>query len=411
MKPELKGHRMNTTLIIGTYRQTLTVIRSLARAGQRIVLGVNGDAATCNRSRYVDEIWQHPDPKSEHDEFATALSRLLADRADIQCIIPVGESDIRFFVHHYAEFERRVSLLMCNPGIVETCLHKPTMSAMVDELGIPQARYAIATDKTSLIAAADSIGCPCIVKLADSEHLLHGRKAIVYYDPNTLLQELTDWPFHDKQIVVQEYVQGERHNLYFFADDGRINALGQTLALRTDRVDGTGLSVSGMTVRPIPDLVGYCQTIVEHLSYSGAGCMQFIVDHDNRRISFLEHNPRLGAGFAMLYHTGLDLTRLMLQSTTREFKISAGTNFPCKVDTRYAWITGDLAGLRRAFKSRQVGAVVAGKWIVQILVSAFTSSVHITWDWRDPLPTVMQMGRILRLIPGVRGSGKPEPFQ
>lgn len=399
---------MSSTLIIGTYRQTLTVVRSLARAGQNVVLGVHGDAATCNHSRYVNETWQHPDLVLDPETFASALSDLLTERTDIKFIIPVGESDLRFFVSQYAEFAARVNLLMCDPGIVEICLHKPTMSAMADALAIPQARYAIASDRTSLIAAADSIGYPCIVKLVDSQYLLHGKKAIVCDNPDSIRRQLTEWPFHDKPIMVQEYVHGDRHNLYFFASDGRITALGQTLALRTDRLDGTGLSVSGKTVRPNSELVGYCRAIVEHLDYSGVGCMQFIADPVTHRISFLEHNPRLGAGFAMLYHTGLDLPKLMLQSSADNFRDGDELNYPCSVGTQYAWSTGDLTGLKRAIMGREVDAKGAGKWFVQILLSTLTSSVHITWDWRDPLPTIVMAGRLLRLAPRMRGENKKD---
>ncbi len=391
---------MNSTLIIGTYRQTLTVIRSLARAGQHIVLGMHGDAETCNHSKYVDETWHHPDPALEAGEFASALSDFLHERADITSLIPVGEKELRFFVHHFAEFSQRVNLLMCNPDIVENCLDKPTMSSLVDELGIPQARYAIASERASLLAAAESIGFPCVVKLVDSEHLLLGLKAIICANIDSLRQDMQEWPRHNKPMIVQEYVHGERHNLYFFAEHGRVNVLGQSQALRTDRIDDTGLSVAGLTVKPNPELVGYCQTIVEHLNYSGVGCMQFLIDRNTQRVSFLEHNPRLGAGFALIYHTGLDLPRLMLESANGEMEACTVTNYPCESGRRYAWITGDLIGLKRAASDGEVDARSAGMWILKILYSALSSSVHITWDWRDPRPTIVQIGRFLRLVPG-----------
>lgn len=394
-----QGDSMQTTLIIGTYRQTLTVIRSLARAGQHIILGLHGDAETTDHSKYVDETWHHPDPALEPDEFSVALSKLLKQRADVTSLIPVGETDLRFFVHRFTEFSQRVNLLMCQPNIIETCLDKPTMSALVDELGIPQARYAIASDRASLLAAAESIGFPCVVKLVDSEHLLNGLKAIIYTDSDSLRHDMAEWPAHNKSIIVQEYVQGERHNLYFFADCGRIASLGQSLALRTDRVDDTGLSVSGITVAPDPELVGHCQTIVEHLNYSGPGCMQFLYDRSKRKFSFLEHNPRLGAGFALIYHTGLDLPRLMLEWAMGELNASVLPAYPCKTGARYAWITGDLVGLKRAMTNDEVDASGAWKWALQLVSSAFSSSVHITWDWRDPYPTIVQLGRFLRLVP------------
>jgi len=211
---------------------------------------------------------------------------------------------------------------------------------------------------------------------------------------------MQEWPPHNKSMIVQEYVQGERHNLYFFAEHGRLNVLGQSRALRTDRIDETGLSVAGLTVKPNPELVGYCQTIVGHLNYSGVGCMQFLIDRNQQRVSFLEHNPRLGAGFALIYHSGLDLPKLMLESANGEMKTCTVTNYPCESGRRYAWLTGDLIGLKRATSDGEVDARSTGMWILRILYSALSSSVHITWDWRDPRPTIVQIGRFLRLVPG-----------
>lgn len=385
---------MSSVLVIGTYRQTLTVIRSLARAGHRVILGMHGDAATCDYSRYVDETWAHPAVDSNCDRFAAALSTFLEQRKDVRSVMPVGESEIRLFAEKYAEISSGTRLLMCNPELVRTCLDKPTMSAIVDQLGIPQSRYTTASDCRSLFAAADSVGYPCIVKLADSEFLLHGRKARIYENAEAIRQDFTEWPIENKSLIVQTYVAGKRLNLYFFAHEGRIVSLGQVLALRTDRPDGTGLSVSGRTVSPDPVLIEYCQAIVEHLNYSGVGCMQFLVDDANGITTFLEHNPRLGAGCVLPYLAGLDLPRLMVDFALNEQAEPNEPPYPCKVGVQYSWTTGDLMGLKRAVVNREVGAGGTALWLLAMVKSALTAPNHVSWDWRDPLPTIMQYSRI-----------------
>jgi len=398
---------MSSVLVIGTYRQTLTIIRSLARAGQNVILGVHGEAATCNYSRYVSEIWHHPDYKLSNNDFVAALMKFATERNDIKCIFPVGELEIRLLAAEFDEISSKVKVLMCDPAIVATCLDKPTMSSLVDQLEIPQSSHATASDRETLIRTADTIGYPCIVKLADSEFLLHGKKAVIYHDPDSIRRDFKEWPIENKSLVVQTYVAGERFNLYFFACEGRVVSLGQVLALRTDRLDGTGLSVSGCTVSPDPVLVEFCKVIVEHLNYTGAGCMQFLVDEDNGVTSFLEHNPRLGAGCMLPYKAGLDLPRLMLDFALNEQIDPNEPLYPCKVGVQYAWTTGDLMGLKKAVLDREVSVRGAAVWIFAMFKTILTSPHHMSWDWQDPLPTVVQIGRLCSSVFRARLPGKP----
>lgn len=368
----------------------------MARAGQNVILGFHADAATCNYSRYVNETWQHPDPVNARAEFFAALFRLLSERDDIKSIFPVGENDIRLLAEKYEEISSHVPLLMCEPELLSMCLDKPTMSATVDQLGIPQARHMTVTDRQSLFAAADTIGYPCIVKLADSQFLLYRKKALIYKDSDAIHRDFPEWPVENKALVVQTYVAGDRLNLYFFAKHGQITSVGQVLALRTDTIDGTGLSVSGRTVSPSSLLVQYCQSIVQHLNYTGVGCMQFLVDDENGITTFLEHNPRLGAGCLLPYVAGLDLPRIMLEFALGKRTASDEPFYPCKIGVQNAWTTGDLIGLKRALISREVGVRGALWWLLALLKTALTSPHHLTWDWRDPVPTFVQLGRFCR---------------
>lgn len=392
----LTGHHMTSVLIIGTYRQTLTVIRSLARTGQNVILGIHGDAATCDYSRYVSEVWHHPNFGSEKDEFFSALMSMLSERDDIIAIFPVGEIEITLFFQKYAEISAHVNLLMCKPETAGLCLDKPRMSAEIDHLRIPQSRYETASDTESLYAAADSIGYPCIVKLADSEFLLNGKKAVIYGQAESLQQDFGEWPIENKSLIVQTYVAGERANLYFFACNGRIVSLGQVLALRTDRLDGTGLTVVGRTVSPDHELVGHCQAMVRHLDYTGPGCMQFIVDESAGITSFLENNPRLGAACKLPYLAGLDLPRLMLEFALEGSASPGELPYPCKTGISYTWTSGDIMGLKRGISSGEVSTIDAARWLLAMIKSNLTTPHHISWDWRDPLPSIVLLGRLCR---------------
>jgi biotin carboxylase len=393
-----------SVLIIGTYRQTLTVIRSAARSGVRVILGMQGDVEACNYSRYVDETWHHPEITLDRDQFVIELNRFLQKRPDITAIFPVGEGELQLFADQCANIPPGVQLLMCDAETVRICLFKPAMFSIVDELDIPLARHATVSDSRSLFSASDSIGYPCVVKPTGSSIRLSNKKALVFESAADIRENMPPWPVGAASLIVQRHVSGSRHNIYFFSIDGHIHVLAEVKILRTNSADGTGLAVSGITVQPDLVLVEFCQKIAAHLKYQGAGCAQFLVDDTSDKISFLELNPRLGANCAIVYRAGFDLPMMVIGMHLKKQGHELYTESRCKEGVQYAWITGDLIGLKNAIIAAQMDVRGALSWLLTIIRSMFTSPVHITWDWRDPLPTIVTIGRLfgsflLRLTP------------
>jgi len=160
--------------------------------------------------------------------------------------------------------------------------------------------------------------------------------------------------------------------------------------LRTDKPDRTGLTVNGTTVLPDQRLVEHCQAFVKYLNYSGPGCMQFLIDSDGKP-TFLEHNARLGASLAGVYQTGLDLPMLMVNYALHDWEAPEAPDFPCETGVRFAWTTGDLIGMLKAIQSRDIGLAGAIKRVYLMFETGLTSPVHLTWDWRDPVPAIVRL--------------------
>ena len=384
---------MSSILIIGTYRQTLTVIRSVVRAGHKVVLGLGADTAACEYSRYVGKTWRHPGIESDSAQFIRELHQYLLTHPEIDSVFPIGENELRLFSNEYDSLPPNTQLLMCDPATVNLCLDKAAMSKIVDELDIPQARYATVSDSEALFVASDSIGYPCVVRPTNSKFLLSNSKAVLFHSATDIRRNLSIWPAKIRSLIVQKYVPGQRRNVYFFAIDGHIKALAEVAILRTDQLDGTGLAVSGMTVKITPDLVRYCREIAMRLNYQGAGCAQFLIDPSSGTISFLEINPRLGANFAVVYRAGLDLPVMQLSLNQNNQRLADSSGLTCQEGIHYAWTTGDLLGLKNAIINTEAGLGGTFGWLSAMFKSNLTSSVHITWDWRDPLPTLVLLSR------------------
>src|SRR5690348_6230167 len=125
-------------LVIGNYRQTLTVIRSLAKAGYHVIVGRDEKRVFTQYSRYTSEIWAHPDIEKSEPDFIAALTDFLAHRPDISFLFPVGESDMLCLMHHRSSLPPSLGVVMPDADVIAACLDKCRSYELITRLDIPQ---------------------------------------------------------------------------------------------------------------------------------------------------------------------------------------------------------------------------------------------------------------------------------
>jgi len=196
--------RQVSVLILGNYRQTLTVIRSLGKAGFRIILGMHNEREAGKYSRYVSEIWRHPPIASNEESFVASLTAFVMGRPDIPWVFPVGENQLKCLVQHIEEIPFRSMLVMTDPDVALTCLDKTSLYRIASELGIPCPESIIAQDLSQLFSAAEQIGYPCIVKPNSSQKHFFDKKAIICRTFNDLRDSINSWPEGNEFLIVQQ---------------------------------------------------------------------------------------------------------------------------------------------------------------------------------------------------------------
>lgn len=377
-------------LVLGNYRQTLTVIRSLTKAGYHVIVGREDKRVFTQYSRYTAEVWPHPDIEKSATDFIAALFKFLADRRDISFIFPVGESDMLCLMHCMDRLPATIGVIMPDAEVITACLDKMRSYELAARLDIPQPPFRKIYDYPALVASAEEIGYPCVIKPNNSLTAFFDKKALIVHDAVDLVRSMPVWPEGNEFVVLQRYTAGYRHNCHFVADRGKLLAYFEQRVLRTDRRDGTGYGVDGLSFAPSPVLKTYCQTLTTALDYSGAGCTQFIVDDQTGAVNFLEINPRLDAGCAIPYYCGYDFPRMAVEYTAyrRGTTTTPPTNFSGYVaGRRGGWLWGDINGWLRAMEIGNLTFTESLGWFKQITLTFFSSDFDLTWSWQDPLPT------------------------
>lgn len=391
-------------LILGNFRQSVTVIRSLARAGFAPIVGRQGPPAFTEYSRYTAAVWVHP-PLEQADAFLAALRRFLTIQ-DVSFIFPVGETAQACLARHRQQIPPFTQVIMPPPTTVLTCLDKAEIYQIVSALSIPLPESQVVYDLSQLTSAAERVGYPCIVKPNTSLVFFFGRKAIICRSTQDVHAGFPFWPLGNECLIVQKYISGYRPNCHFAALQGKVFAYFEHDVLRTDRIDETGYEVEGISVQPTPILRHYCERLVQALHYSGVGCVQFLIDRESGAVYFLEINPRLDATCALPYRCAYDFPKLALECVAYLDKVWA---FPLPVPSAYPagkrvhWLLGDVQGLCHGLEAGEVDLRTALRWCGRILRSFAKADMHLTYWWKDPLPTgFLYAGLLLSLWAHVR---------
>ncbi len=373
-------------LLLGDHRQILTVICSLACLGYRIIVGQTNEERYGTWSRYCSETWTHPAIKGDGSRFIETLNRFLQADRQATVLFPIGDDEIRVLTDHRDSLPDNVSVIMPAREIVELCHDKIAMCRFIDETDIPQAPYEIVTTGEALAKAAERIGYPCVIRPSDQFIRLKGEKVIICYSSTDITELDNDPVVRNNARMVQQYVYGPRHNFHFIAGHGKLERYVETKALRTNRLDGTGLSVDGISVEPHPEIVTACKMLVQRLDYTGLGLAQFLMDEAGELKCFLEVNPRLAAAIALPQACGVDFPKLAIE----QLQGHAPSNDPpgaYRRDIRFGWLYGDIWGLYHAVRMGGSSAVDILKLLMAIMRTFLSARVHPTWNLFDPIPT------------------------
>jgi predicted ATP-grasp superfamily ATP-dependent carboligase len=383
-------------LVLGRYRQTLTVLRSLHRAGFEVMLSSSGGRNPVDYSNAVTTHWRHGALPEDARGFGDELVKVLTRMQRRAVVFPVGELQLESIAHEYCRLSAMAALVMPAPDLVLLCLNKLRLYPRVQSLGLSIARH-VGSDPRGLADAVELIGLPCVIKPSISREDLEQLKVLILRTPADIEPALARIRPGARQFVVQSYFEGVRHNCHFVARDGRMVAYFEQRVLRTSRLDAAGMGVDGISVEPTPALRADCALLVDDLQYSGPGCIQFLVNNAGEH-AFLEFNPRLDATVAVAVACGVDLPSIAVQealSRGESGDMADVSETHYVVGRRGVWTSGDLTALVDAMRVHDIGLRESLHWFRCTLRSLILADCHLVWSISDPKPGAFALVRAI----------------
>jgi predicted ATP-grasp superfamily ATP-dependent carboligase len=395
-----------TVLVTDTDRgSALAVIRSLGRAGFRVV-AADGDPRSLGfRSRYAAERVVLPPAGSDPRRFMEALLEAVRDHR-VDLVIPVTDEVIQILARHRRRFEGLCRLAIAEPRALRSVSDKARTVRLARRLGVPVPRTAVVRTTEEALQHAASVGFPLAIKAATSPRYDARRGAFtrhpVCYAADTRELALRLRRFAGcRKILLQEYCRGVGCGVEMLAWKGRPVAAFQHRRLAEIPVSG-GASAWRESVALDPRLYAHSARLVAALGWTGLIMVEFKVGTEAR---FMEINGRVWGSLPLAVMAGMDFPArfaAMCLDGAPPDSAAPDTNYRLglrahNLELVLLWIAQVLAGRRRY----PFVPMPPRREALAALVGLFDPAQKLDVACRDdPRPAVAEIGKIARKLLG-----------
>jgi predicted ATP-grasp superfamily ATP-dependent carboligase len=383
---------MSTTCVLvldGHTNQALAVVRSLGRAGHRVIVASPWPRCLASWSRHCAERVFVAGESLE----AYARLREFARTRGVEVVLPLTER----------------SCLLCNlardewiaAGIVVGCAPADMLMRAFDKAetlrhaAMADVRIPLTVSPSSgheARAAAEAIGYPCVIKPRFShawtgEGFLPDCGCAYAAGPDDLGRALESRRQGELWPLVQAYVPGRGAGVFALCDRGRVLAWFAHERLRDVRPSGSGSSVR----RSVPlsaRLRAPAERLLASMAWHGPAMVEFR-DEDGQPPCLMEVNGRFWNSLQLAIEAGVDFPLLWL-SILRGEDVTPPAAYTEGVTVRWLW--GDVKRLLYVFAGPPRGCPAAYPTVWQGVREVFGPQTPASrlevWQRGDPWPAV-----------------------
>ncbi|MHC4415220.1 MAG: carboxylate--amine ligase [Planctomycetota bacterium] len=284
----------------------IAVIRSLGRAGFRVIAGDAHPRSLGFCSRYARERLVYPPPAAAPAAFIETLCRAVRSRK-VDLVIPVTDEVVSLLARHRDRFEGTCRLAIAEDRPLRMVMDKSETVRLAERLGVPTPRTSVVKTPQEAAAAAESLGWPVVIKTAVSPCYVPStgrleRRPVRYANSPSQLARRMDRVGGGHRVLIQEYCPGVGQGVEILADRGRVVTAFQHRRLAEIPPSG-GASAWRESVPLDPALYRHAAQLVEALSWTGLIMVEFKVGPS---VKLMEINGRVWGSLPLAVLSGVD---------------------------------------------------------------------------------------------------------
>ncbi len=387
--------RANGSAVVVTdadQRAALAVVRSLGRAGHRVIVGGPRRRSLAGASRYCSARITLPDPLDEPAEFATEVIAAVAREA-VTALVPISESSLLAILPRRAELGNCL-LPFADLATFQRVSDKAEVLRVAAEHGIAiPAQTILEASGAELLLEIPPF--PLVIKPArsvtttDGKSRKHGvvhvadRRAL---DHALALMEPSAYP-----LILQQRIVGPGVGIFLLMWDGKVRGLFAHRRLREKPPSG-GVSVYRESIAADAALADRSRKLLASLNWQGVAMVEYKIDDATGTPYLMEINGRFWGSLQLAIDAGVDFPRLLLEVASDG---GPATIPEWKVGVRSRWWWGEVDHLLALFRRSRAALALPpghpGRWesLVEFLTPR-SANKNETLQFDDPMPFVIE---------------------
>jgi predicted ATP-grasp superfamily ATP-dependent carboligase len=343
---------MRRTVLVtdGEQRSALAVVRSLGRAGHRVLVASVERRSLAGGSRHASAEFLVPSPLHAPGAFAERVAAI-ARAEGVDAAFPVTEPSVLALLEHRAGLG--TMRLACDDlAKFRAISDKAALLALAPELGIAVPGQTVIPGPGSPLPDGGRLPFPVVLKPArtvggsDGER---GKFGVSHAgDVAELEARLASYPAAAYPLLVQQRVVGPGVGIFLLLWDGVTRAVFAHRRIR-EKPPAGGVSVYRESIAADPDLVARSRGLLDRFGWQGVAMIEYKVDAATGTPYLMEINGRFWGSLQLAIDAGVDFPALLLDAM---FGAPALPPPTYRAGVRSRWWWGDvdhlIARMRRS---------------------------------------------------------------
>jgi predicted ATP-grasp superfamily ATP-dependent carboligase len=396
---------MRVLVLDGNENQAVACVRSLARAGHRVLVGSAGSWSKAGWSRSAAGSFRYPAPQADAAGFVRRVAEEAA-REPGTLVLPMTERTTLPLSERRANiFEAGGRLVLPSVEAVRRAFNKEETTRLAASLGVAVPRTETVADDDAARRVMGESAYPVVLKPRSSEEVSAAGGVVATgapryaRDAREFAEAYADIRRRASAVLVQEFVEGQGAGYFALMREGEPRAEFAHRRVRDVRPTGSGSAVR-VSVRPDPVLREQSLALLGALQWHGVAMVEFRVRPDGTPV-FMEVNGRFWNSLPLAVHAGADFPAMLAELAERG---DVQPRPPYAEGVRCRWLLGDFRHLVEVFRGAPAG--YAGEFprraaALREFLRPVAGTRHDNFEWRDPLPELGDwLDFTLRRLPG-----------
>lgn len=335
---------MSVLLTDGEQRSTLAVVRSLGRAGVKVVVGAESTLSLASSSRYCATRLCYPSPLDDPEAFLECITNEVRS-GDNSVLIPMTEITTLVIAEAAQRFGADVVLPIPKQEQISTAQDKRRVCLLARHLGINVPSTFMLSEDDRVEDLASKLPYPVVIKPRFSRLFHNGTWAVGSVDyavsPKDLIAKYHAAHSRIPYPLVQERIEGEGRGVFLCIWGGELKAALCHRRLR-EKPPWGGVSVYSESIPLDQKLVEKSFELLRAIGWQGVAMVEYKVDGRDGRAKLMEINGRFWGSLQLAIDAGVDFPLILYRLASGE-KVSP--QFSYQVGTKFRWLLGDLDNL------------------------------------------------------------------